>query len=241
VYQPSEIPLRDRRAIGKPRVPGLQQPWNVLINTSYSGTNSPALSGYSAASVGDALPMATPLRMQSTSSWQRTLGSGVDPFNAFPIEMPFQSIPLLHYCKLPLSTINSILVLNHLLVFSAMQETRALVSDKRKKGLVLFRGTRVAPLTANSLSMLFGDAAALRIFLLLAAIHYAWNTKQITRFESTYYYHKVESIRMVNEKLQVCLSKQKSLVDCVRQIAAMALVEVEYNRPAGQSSVSSMC
>jgi hypothetical protein len=65
--------------------------------------------------------------------------------------------------------------------------------------------------------------------LLVAATHYSWNFGDLQCYESTFYLHKVETIRMVNQWLQD--PNAKGVTCCAKQIATLCLVEVGYTKP----------
>ncbi|OJJ60477.1 hypothetical protein ASPSYDRAFT_42220 [Aspergillus sydowii CBS 593.65] len=67
------------------------------------------------------------------------------------------------------------------------------------------------------------DEHALRSTLLLAGIHYCWNTGNLQDYESAFLFHKVESIRIVNSWLGAAGSK--TFLACVRQILTISLSE----------------
>ncbi|KAL2817714.1 hypothetical protein BDW59DRAFT_152516 [Aspergillus cavernicola] len=67
------------------------------------------------------------------------------------------------------------------------------------------------------------DEHALRSTILIAGIHYSWNTGNLQAYESAFLFHKVESIRIINTWLKV--SDSKTFVVCVRQILTIALAE----------------
>ncbi|KAL2847865.1 hypothetical protein BJY01DRAFT_163908 [Aspergillus pseudoustus] len=67
------------------------------------------------------------------------------------------------------------------------------------------------------------DEQAMRSTILIAGIHYSWNTGHLQAFEPAFLFHKVESIRSVNNWLQS--SDSKSFVVCVRQILTICLAE----------------
>lgn len=68
------------------------------------------------------------------------------------------------------------------------------------------------------------DCVIFRNSLLVAGLHYAWNTGQLHSFESTFLYHKIEAIRMVNQRLHNLQTETVQL--CIRQIAMLFFVEV---------------
>ncbi|KAI9150058.1 Sterol regulatory element-binding protein [Paramyrothecium foliicola] len=74
-----------------------------------------------------------------------------------------------------------------------------------------------------SLRSLTEDPASLRNTLLLAGLHYAWNKGTLDSFESTFLYHKIESIRTVNRWLRDL--KVKTAKMCIRQIATLCFAE----------------
>ncbi|KAL4895577.1 hypothetical protein BDV59DRAFT_174171 [Aspergillus ambiguus] len=67
------------------------------------------------------------------------------------------------------------------------------------------------------------DEHALRSTILIASVHYSWNTGDLRAYESVYLLHKVESIRLINIWLDTYDSKR--FVVCVRQILTICLAE----------------
>ncbi|KAL3469793.1 hypothetical protein BJX99DRAFT_240624 [Aspergillus californicus] len=67
------------------------------------------------------------------------------------------------------------------------------------------------------------DEHALRSTILIAGIHYSWNTGTLQAFESAFLFHKVESIRIINKWLGIASSKV--FLVCVRQILTICLTE----------------
>ena len=74
--------------------------------------------------------------------------------------------------------------------------------------------------------MWHGWLDALRSTLLIAGLHYSWNTGRIEEFELAFLFHKVESIRSINKLLADADAKTATL--CVRQIVTLCLAEVLY-------------
>ncbi|KAL4866474.1 hypothetical protein BDV12DRAFT_172856 [Aspergillus spectabilis] len=67
------------------------------------------------------------------------------------------------------------------------------------------------------------DEHALRSTILIAGIHYSWNTGNLQAYECAFLFHKVESIRIINTWLEG--SDYKTFVVCVRQILTICLAE----------------
>ncbi|KAJ5805716.1 uncharacterized protein N7503_003318 [Penicillium pulvis] len=66
------------------------------------------------------------------------------------------------------------------------------------------------------------DEHALRSTILIAGIHYSWNTGNIKAYDSAFLFHKIESIRSINTWLEA--SNSKPFI-CVRQILTICLAE----------------
>ncbi|KAL2796268.1 hypothetical protein BJX66DRAFT_324199 [Aspergillus keveii] len=83
----------------------------------------------------------------------------------------------------------------------------------------------VAPADANDdcIALTTLDEHALRSTILIAGIHYSWNTGTLRAYESSFLFHKIESIRIINTWLQA--SDCKAFVVCVRQILTICLAE----------------
>ncbi|KAH6884154.1 hypothetical protein B0T10DRAFT_493692 [Thelonectria olida] len=64
---------------------------------------------------------------------------------------------------------------------------------------------------------------ALRGSLLIAALHYAWNVGNLRNYESTFLYHKVEAMRLVNGWLKNM--QPKVATTCIREICTLAFTE----------------
>ncbi|PCG97120.1 Hypothetical protein PENO1_064800 [Penicillium occitanis (nom. inval.)] len=67
------------------------------------------------------------------------------------------------------------------------------------------------------------DPYVFRNTLLIAGLHYAWNIGDLATFDSTFLFHKVQSIRTINAWIEECSSS--SLTLCVRHIATLCVVE----------------
>ncbi|KAJ6114646.1 hypothetical protein N7486_000424 [Penicillium sp. IBT 16267x] len=66
------------------------------------------------------------------------------------------------------------------------------------------------------------DEHALRSTILIAGIHYSWNTGNLRAYDSAFLFHKIESIRSINTWLEA--SNSQPFV-CVRQILTICLAE----------------
>jgi hypothetical protein len=67
----------------------------------------------------------------------------------------------------------------------------------------------------------------LRNTMLIAGLHFAWNTGQLQSFEPTFLFHKIEAMNSVNKFLRN--STMKYAV-CVRNIATLCFTEVTLTR-----------
>ncbi|OKL56627.1 hypothetical protein UA08_08213 [Talaromyces atroroseus] len=67
------------------------------------------------------------------------------------------------------------------------------------------------------------DPYVFRNILLIAGLHYAWNVGNLSSFDSTFLFHKVQSIRTINTWIENRTSS--SLTLCVRHIATLCVVE----------------
>jgi uncharacterized protein (DUF2342 family) len=61
--------------------------------------------------------------------------------------------------------------------------------------------------------------------VLLASVHYAWSTGQLAHFETTFFFHKVENIRLVNKKIQDTMRTPKEFCECINEVATLAMLE----------------
>ncbi|KAL4968475.1 uncharacterized protein BDV14DRAFT_196780 [Aspergillus stella-maris] len=78
------------------------------------------------------------------------------------------------------------------------------------------------------------DEHALRSTFLIAAVHYSWNTGNLQAYEAAYLFHKVESIRLINNWLAAYDANR--FVVCVRQILTICLAEACLgNIPAAET------
>ncbi|KAL2865891.1 Zn(II)2Cys6 transcription factor domain-containing protein [Aspergillus lucknowensis] len=97
----------------------------------------------------------------------------------------------------------------------------------------------VAPSNANDDCVAFAtlDEHALRSTILIAGVHYSWNTGALQTYESSFLFHKIESIRTINKWLAA--SDRTSFVVCVRQILTICLAEACLgNLPAAETHLS---
>jgi hypothetical protein len=78
--------------------------------------------------------------------------------------------------------------------------------------------------TACSLDAVVHDPYALRSTLIIAGLHYFWNTGHLRSYEPTFLFHKVESIRTINNWVE----KQDAIsaAVAVRQVVTLGLAEV---------------
>ncbi|KAJ3542163.1 hypothetical protein NM208_g4243 [Fusarium decemcellulare] len=76
----------------------------------------------------------------------------------------------------------------------------------------------------DSLMTIINEPYAFRSALLLAALHFAWNTGSLQSFEATFLVHKVHAIRTVDEWIA---GRKFSLITAIiRQIATLCFAEV---------------
>lgn len=79
----------------------------------------------------------------------------------------------------------------------------------------------------KSLALANLDKHALRSTIIIAGIHYCWNTGDLRSYDSAFLFHKVESIRIINRWLEVADSQ--TFVVCMRQILTICLAEVSVD------------
>ncbi|KAL7904153.1 hypothetical protein GGI35DRAFT_464027 [Trichoderma velutinum] len=75
-----------------------------------------------------------------------------------------------------------------------------------------------------SFKSMMNDPHALRLTLMIAALHFEWTTGSMQSFESTFLFHKVELIHMVNKWIT---KRQPELMTCIiSQIASLCFIEL---------------
>lgn len=82
------------------------------------------------------------------------------------------------------------------------------------------------------------DEHALRSTILIAGVHYSWNTGYLAAFESAFLFHKVESIGTINMWLKG--SSLESFTVCVRQILTICLAEVGLDEITLEDNIMSL-
>ncbi|KAH7126126.1 hypothetical protein EDB81DRAFT_810448 [Dactylonectria macrodidyma] len=85
------------------------------------------------------------------------------------------------------------------------------------------RGDTFAQKRQDCLSRAIQSPDTLRSSLLIAGLHYAWNSGQLQNFESTFLFHKVEAMRLVNVWLGNL--QPKAATSCIREISTLAFAE----------------
>lgn len=68
------------------------------------------------------------------------------------------------------------------------------------------------------------DAYALRNTLLIAGLYYAWKAGDMYTYESTFLFHKIEAMGLVNKWLS--RPDSGTLNVCIRQISTLCFAEV---------------
>lgn len=68
------------------------------------------------------------------------------------------------------------------------------------------------------------DSFALRSTLLIAGLHYSWNVGSLQQFETTFFFHKMESMRTINAWLADSQSPASAIM-CARLIATLCFTE----------------
>ncbi|GES66726.1 hypothetical protein ATEIFO6365_0016001900 [Aspergillus terreus] len=63
------------------------------------------------------------------------------------------------------------------------------------------------------------DEHALRSTILIASVHYSWNTGNLQAYEPVYLLHKVESIRLINTRLATYDSERFVVCACLANLA----------------------
>jgi hypothetical protein len=71
------------------------------------------------------------------------------------------------------------------------------------------------------------EPVGFRIMLLVAAIHYSWQTGGFDAFQDTFISHKVESIQLVNGWLAD--GPLSTSADCMRLVTMLAVAEVSIS------------
>lgn len=61
--------------------------------------------------------------------------------------------------------------------------------------------------------------------MLISALHYAWNKGDLCVFEPTFLFHKIQSIKQVNQWLSTS-SQAKEVLRCAKYISTLCFVEV---------------
>ncbi|KAL7781885.1 hypothetical protein V8C43DRAFT_297210 [Trichoderma afarasin] len=78
--------------------------------------------------------------------------------------------------------------------------------------------------TSPSFKSMMNDPHALRLTLLIAALHFEWTTGSMQYFESTFLFHKVKLIHMVNKWIT---ERQPERTTCIiSQIASLCFIEL---------------
>ncbi|KAG8356705.1 hypothetical protein FVEN_g5534 [Fusarium venenatum] len=73
-------------------------------------------------------------------------------------------------------------------------------------------------------TMVIHDPDVLRNLLLISSLHYAWNAGDLQLFESTFLFHKIQSIRQVNLWLQNS-ENRKDIMMCTNYINTLCFIE----------------
>ncbi|RFN54471.1 hypothetical protein FIE12Z_1259 [Fusarium flagelliforme] len=73
-------------------------------------------------------------------------------------------------------------------------------------------------------TMVIHDPDVLRNVLLISSLHYAWNVGDLQLFESTFLFHKIETIRQVNFWLQNSKNKKDRMM-CTNYINTLSFIE----------------
>ena len=89
----------------------------------------------------------------------------------------------------------------------------------------------------RSLALSIQEPTAFRCALLIAGLHYSWQKGGMKEFESTYLFHKGESIRLINN--WVSDSDTRATADCMQLISTLVLAEVPCQAMSGPRSVTS--
>lgn len=78
-----------------------------------------------------------------------------------------------------------------------------------------------------SLPFIIQNSDALQDTLLVAGLHYTLATGDIRTYDSTVLFHKVETIRSINKRLET--PRSTGFTTLVRRIATLCLVEVRFD------------
>lgn len=201
-----EPPLRERRS-NKRSLPGQQQPWAAQE------------------------PPGSP----SCSVAQLTRHASGDPFDTLAVQMPLKSQELFYYCRdfsdVPLPD------LDPETKFMASYQTKRDIRSTQATNLVSSSATSTASMwnisrpaqllitvSGCSINTVVHDPFALRSTLIIAGLHYSWNTGHLQSYESTFLFHKVESMRAVN-KWMLRQDPTKAAMTA-RQVVTLGFAEV---------------
>ncbi|KAI5455990.1 hypothetical protein BGZ63DRAFT_367804 [Mariannaea sp. PMI_226] len=75
----------------------------------------------------------------------------------------------------------------------------------------------------SSLALTIQNPNAFRSSLLIAALHYTWNAGSLRSYESTFLFHKVDAMQLINEWLGS--PSPKLVTTCIREICTLAFAE----------------
>ncbi|KAF4448417.1 hypothetical protein F53441_8172 [Fusarium austroafricanum] len=134
---------------------------------------------------------------ETIPSFQLDIPKAPNPINSFIIHMPFKSRELFHY------------------FYEADQALEVIDRKQHQDWYIPFPFTLVSVME---------HAHAFRNTLLIAGLHYSLNTGNAQHFQSTFLFHKLQTIRVVNGWLANQTSD--SVTSIIRQIASLCLVEL---------------
>ncbi|KAF4981960.1 hypothetical protein FDECE_17601 [Fusarium decemcellulare] len=176
-------------------------------------SQSPSTESNASSSQTDVVPLVRSRNNGKQRLWehmtgcQTTMPASIELWDCLSIDMPLKSKELFQY-------------------FYQADRAPQLISSNEPKD-------RSAPLpdspaslvdNSDSLTTIINEPYAFRSALLIAALHFVWNTGSLQSFEATFLVHKVQAIRMVDEWIA---SRNFSLITAViRQIATLCFAEV---------------
>ncbi|KAK9774245.1 hypothetical protein SCAR479_09109 [Seiridium cardinale] len=148
---------------------------------------------------------------QPVSLGRKLISGSTDPFNCMPIEMPLGSEALLHYYHQAGKKVE--LSLNQQGKSPSVDPSFSDVEDQ------LTRYT-----SHHNIRRIMLDPHAFRNTLICAGMHFAWNAGDLQSFQPAFLYHKLRTIRLVNNWM---VSNDRRLIAFViKQIVTLCFAEL---------------
>ncbi|CAG9985012.1 unnamed protein product [Clonostachys byssicola] len=142
----------------------------------------------------------------------------LDPFEALPIQMPFKSQELLHYCTKACMTLISGTVSDHssLVLGAETLLNNAASRATPNRAQFLETGQIQWRPEDDCIALTMAEPTYFRSTLMLAGLHYMWKVGAFQEFEKSVLFHKQQLIQLVNSWLlgdiKLITSKQLKLI-----------------------------